>query len=155
MKQKFLAVAWLVPCLWGCASTPDCDAKKTSNPEHVEQLLATKQCRGCGGANLKRANLTRASLGALLPNVNLEGANLSQASLTGSLRGSNLSNANLRGAYIRTDLRDVNLSEANLQQTDIAHSIKWQGAMYDEETIFPKGFDPVARGMRLHSSDAK
>ncbi|WP_375453107.1 hypothetical protein [uncultured Nostoc sp.] len=42
--------------LSGCT---DCEAKITSNPNHIKQLLTTKKCPKCdlGGADLKNADL--------------------------------------------------------------------------------------------------
>lgn len=61
--------------LAGCIKTIDCEAKWQPNPEHVKQLLATKQCPGCelGGANLAEPNLA--------------GANLQSAELSGAVLG--------------------------------------------------------------------
>ncbi|MBF2028568.1 MAG: pentapeptide repeat-containing protein [Oscillatoriales cyanobacterium C42_A2020_001] len=70
----------LLVLLAGCDDPIDCNAKQKSNPEHVKQLLATKQCPGCdlGGANLRGANLARA---------NLQGAELSGALLEAQIYG--------------------------------------------------------------------
>ena len=69
-------------------------------------------------ASLRDANLT----GADLRGANLSNANLSSA----DLEGANLSNANLEWA----NLRDANLNNANLS-----------GAVWNDETVFPEGFE--------------
>jgi uncharacterized protein YjbI with pentapeptide repeats len=72
-------------------------------------------------ANLSRTNLSQA---------NLQGADLFEANLVGA----DLSGANLRGV----DLRDTNLEKAYVF-----------GAVYDQSTRFPVGFDPIRKGMKL------
>ena len=82
---------------------------KAENPEHVKQLLETKQCQGCdlSGANLSNANLEGANLsGANLREAVLVGANLTNA----NLQRANLTRANLTNAK----LTNVNLNDANL-----------------------------------------
>ena len=68
-------------------------------------------------------------------------ADLSEAYLEDAdLRWASLRDANLYRAYlIRTDLREANLSDANLR-----------GAVWNGETVFPKGFEiPERVGLRL------
>lgn len=75
-------------------------------------------------------NFTRASLqGAVLDLADLTEADLTEA---------DLSYDNLQGStsLLGTCLRDAILTET-----------KFEGALYDDETIFPKGFDPQAVGM--------
>ncbi len=57
-----------------------------------------------------------------------------------NLAGSYLSGADLCGA----DLRNANLIGANLRNANLA------GAVADVGTIWPDGFDPVARGVIVH-----
>lgn len=103
------------------------------------------------GADLSEVDLSGASLrGADLFDINLSGADLSEADLSGadlgsvdlrnaSLSQANLSEANLSGAKLgAADLSDANLSGANFQET-----------LYNEETFFPEGFDPVQAGAIL------
>lgn len=72
-----------------------------------------------GGADLHKQDLSRAILG---------GANLNRANLSGAnLKGADLSAANLTGA---------NLTGANLS------GAKLVGAKYNQETIWPEGFNP-------------
>lgn len=98
------------------------------------------------GADLSGASLRYASLSdASLLNANLEDADLGRADLSGAdLEGADLTNANLRYANLgRADLSDANLSDAILTGADLF------GAIFDKETKFPEGFDPVAHGMIL------
>jgi hypothetical protein len=90
------------------------------------------------GANLFEANLTGANLTrAYLAGAYLAGANLTRAYLAGAyLAGANLTRAYLAGAYLAgANLTGANLFEANLT-----------GATYTQQTIWPAGVDPVARG---------
>jgi uncharacterized protein YjbI with pentapeptide repeats len=96
-----------------------------------------------GGADLFAADLAAADLrgadlgGAHLGSADLSGADLSRANLFGAdlgwaeLRGANLHGADLR----RADLRGARLTGADLS-----------GAVYDDETLWPEGFDPVPAG---------
>ena len=77
------------------------------------------------------ANLT----GAELWEANLAGASLLVANLTGA----NLWHADLTGAKLWL----ANLTGANLEE-----------AMYDTDTMWPDGFDPVAAGAKLVESEA-
>ena len=90
---------------------------EAANPDHLRQLIATKQCQGCdlSGAGLVRADLT----GANLSGANLVGANLSRANLTGAdLTGANLSGAGLFGVNLSAaKLAGANLLGADLRNT--------------------------------------
>lgn len=102
-------------------------------------------------SSLRLTNLTGANLEkAVLKEVDFECACLSQVNLTdANLEGANLRKANLREADLRhsslvkvclegADLRDTKLQGANLQ-----------GALYNAETVFDPGFNPIASGMEL------
>ena len=90
-------------------------------------------------ADLSEANLSEADLSsANLSSAILRGADLREANLSGAdlppFSSANLSSAILRGA----DLREANLSGADLRE-----------AKYDNNTIWPDGFDPKAAGAVL------
>ena len=99
-------------------------------------------------ANLRRANLFEAQLqGAYLHNADLRGANLQWGSLFGArlegarLEGANLQSTNLNGAY----LAGANLSNADIRDCDFgilksATDVVLQGAVYDDDTDWPKNF---------------
>ena len=94
--------------------------------------------------DLKDADLRGADLeGAGLEGANLECANLSEANLSeANLWYADLEYANLRGANLRgADLEDADLTGANLRGANLT------GALYNDETIFPEGFDPEQCGM--------
>lgn len=102
---------------------------KAENLEHLNQLLATKQCPLCDlsssglvFANLSGANLAGANLsGANLSQANLSGANLSGANLSGaSFNSANLTGANLNGAIVvGTDFRGAYLNNASVIGTSM------------------------------------
>ncbi|MBD2604990.1 pentapeptide repeat-containing protein [Scytonema hofmannii FACHB-248] len=68
--KKIIVSALLLTFLSSCK---DCQAKRTSNPNHIKQLLTTKKCPKCdlGGADLAGADLREAELS----NAKLDGAN--------------------------------------------------------------------------------
>ena len=82
-----------------------------------------------------------------LQNTNFEGSNLSGKRIEGAdLNGSNLRNANLSGGnkknvkFTYVDLRGANLTGANISGANFT------GAIYDTNTTWPTGFDPVVAG---------
>jgi uncharacterized protein YjbI with pentapeptide repeats len=89
--------------------------------------------------NRERPDLTQAALGY----ANLSGANLANANLTGAdLHRANLTDANLSRAVLNlVDLKGANLTRANMSSANLT------GAMYDVQTVFPAGFNPLAAGM--------
>jgi hypothetical protein len=91
--------------------------------------------------DLSGANFTGADFyGAVLSSIQLTASTLSQANLAhANLSQANLSAANLRGA----DLTGAILDNVNLQ-----------GAIYDEQTMFPYGFNVIASGC-IHAKDIK
>ncbi|MEG4496412.1 pentapeptide repeat-containing protein [Microcoleus sp. F10-C6] len=127
--------------------------------------------------NLHTANLTSANLGktkfidANLSEVNLRGSNLSEANLSGvnlssvhlfsktNFSRANLSKANLTGLNLResqlmkADLSNANLSNTNLLMANLEganlEGSKLQQALYNAQTLFPRGFDPVKAGAYL------
>lgn len=117
---------------------------RADNFAHTQQLLSTKECKGCNlsqvglvfaglsGADLSEANLRNANLSrADLSGVDLSGADLSGASLAGAnLTGANLAGANLRGA----DLRDALLIDTDLTGANLEYAFM-QGAVGLPDTI--------------------
>ena len=102
---------------------------RAENPDHIRQLLSTKQCQRCdlSGAGLVRVQLPAANLQqsdfsrANLSQANFASANLQGARLAGSsLAGANLSGADLTGADLRNaDLRGAILTGARLDSADL------------------------------------
>ena len=122
-------------------------------------------------AQLKRANLSDANLGhAALSKANLENAMLVNAHMenmsafstifrSANLKLSNLTNANLAGSY----LSNANLKLSNLTNTNFERCIlygadmrginietaNFQGAVFDQKTKWPEGFNPYLKGAKL------
>lgn len=101
-------------------------------------LLHSVAAASLAGSGLSRAALCNANLhDAQMRGVDLRWADLHLADLSGA----DLSSADLRAANFRgADLREADLREARLHQTDLRHSL------YDENTLWPKGFDPTLAG---------
>jgi len=108
----------------------------------------TNQMTNFQNANLHLANLSSSKLvmvdlsGADLKIANLSNANLNRAILQyANLSFSNLSGANLSQADCRNAIfSDVDLSSTNLRM-----------AFYNQETIWPSAFNPIAAGAILES----
>lgn len=93
------------------------------------------------GAQLEKVDLVNARLsGSDLWSVNLKGANLEGANLWDvSLEEADLEGANLQGAELgKATLSFAKLTGANLQ-----------GAKYNNDTLWPEGFNPIAAGAIL------
>ncbi|MEG3833205.1 pentapeptide repeat-containing protein [Microcoleus sp. Z1_C3] len=128
-------------------------------------------------ANLHQANLSSVNLGktqllnANLSEVNLSNSNLSEANLSGvnlskvhlllgtNFSRANLSKANLTGLNLKesklmnADLSNANLSNTNLLLANLSganlEGAKLLQALYNAQTVFPRGFDPVKAGACL------
>ena len=108
-------------------------------------LLMSEKGGECGSClDQRRADLR----GADLRGAYLSSAYLRRADLRGAdLRGANLRGADLRGADLRwADLRLADLSFADLRKANLTWA-SLTGAKYNQHTKFPRGIDPVARGM--------
>lgn len=115
-----------------------------ANLEGLAAPLAQMQGLDLSGAKLYWASLGDADLSfANLSNADLRGAQLCRA----TCRGTNFSGANLGLDNIggRTNLSGADLSTANLT------GATFTGALYDDFTRFPAGFDPRGAGMVLES----
>lgn len=126
------------------------------------------------GINLQGSDLSYADLReADLSNANLSGCYLNEANLSGA----KLKDTNFKGAYlIKTYLTKANLNKAilqeayltgafltkaNLMKADLSGAflngaqisgVYFQGAIYNNNTRFDRGFDPVIAGMEKNSS---
>jgi hypothetical protein len=124
--------------------------------------------------DLSYANLNQANLSFSVTNqmTNFQSANLHLANLSSSklvmvdlsgadLKIANLSNANMNRAIIQyANLSFSNLSGANLSQADCRNAIfsdvdlsttNLRMAFYNQETIWPSAFNPIAAGAILES----
>ena len=81
--------------------------------------------------------------GRVFNNLDLVGANFTNSNLRGAhFYGSSLVDANLTNA----DLRGAGLGSANLTGAQIP-GVQWEGALFDRQTRWPSGFDPLSVGM--------
>lgn len=111
-------------------------------------------------ANFEKAKLRKAVIKyASASDARFEGADLQGA----EFRYSVLSDARFRGADCRgADFRHCVLADADFSGADL-RGAKFSGpsfaarfdakTVYDEATKFPEGFDPVAQGLTLRSSE--
>jgi uncharacterized protein YjbI with pentapeptide repeats len=119
-----------------------------------------------GGTDLNYANLERAVLvqavlcGASLWSANLSAADLSRTNLTAAtLARANLTGARLQDACLRgADLRGANLERADLagERQDVTTSPGrfLAGAIYDQTTRWPEGFEPQSHGAVLRDASS-
>jgi len=140
-----------------------------------KQIIAVQKIKSkdLSGLNLRGADLSGVKFDQMdISATNLRGANLSHARFTGvSCEESDLSDANLSGSYLYdTDLKETfmlraNLSGAELRAVDLEYTSLYEAilnganlssakiyytdlrkAKYDDETIWPEGFDPQDAG---------
>ncbi|MEG4813501.1 pentapeptide repeat-containing protein [Microcoleus sp. K5-D4] len=122
------------------------------NLEKTQLLNANLSEVNLSNSNLSEANLSGVNLSKvhLLLGTNFSRANLSKANLTGlNLREAKLMKADLSNA----NLSDTNLLKANLEGANL-EGAKLQQALYNAQTVFPRGFDPVKAGACLIDSNA-
>ena len=71
-----------------------------------------------------------------------------------SLREANLQKSKIHGISYDCDLSRADLRGANLRAVTLSASgPRLTGALYDDDTAFPDGFDPRAAGMILKEAD--
>jgi uncharacterized protein YjbI with pentapeptide repeats len=102
------------------------------------------------GADFRRARLVGMDLrGKDLSSANLEWADLTEADVRyARLRGANLHGAYLTGAQLDgADLSGCRLDESYLLATDFGNATlegaTLVGAIWDQSTTWPRGFDPT------------
>ncbi|MEH2113126.1 pentapeptide repeat-containing protein [Nostoc sp.] len=129
-----------------------------ANLEYAQLRGANLENAILGKANLERVNLYESDLKkAKLDRANLNYADLSEARLINTnFRQASLYKAVLYGAklsgssWVQTDLR-----KSNFDQTSLNSASTLREAYYDEETIFPKGFEPKSKRMVYVTKDYK
>jgi uncharacterized protein YjbI with pentapeptide repeats len=104
------------------------------------------------GSDLQGSDFSGADLyGAFLCDSNFDSCLFVQADLRSAfMYRVSFRNADMRGARFSLDqmggalvLRAIDFSNANLDEADFT------GALYDSETVFPNGFNPEERGLKL------
>jgi uncharacterized protein YjbI with pentapeptide repeats len=138
------------------------DSDQEEIKKYVSVLLARKDFTGEHLSDVKLRGLD--FLGSRMEGVILDDADLTNANLKGCdlywgfLCGINLTNANLENAKLNgANLKDANLTGSNLCGTDFGadafgkfpelSNTNFTGATYDDLTVFPDSFDPVAKLM--------
>jgi uncharacterized protein YjbI with pentapeptide repeats len=86
--------------------------------------------------------------GAIFENKELPGLTL-YFNARNILRGANLKKCKITNLGIECDLSGADLRGANLRGARISSSVIFKKAIYDEDTTWPDGFDPVAKGAVL------
>jgi len=136
--------------LWG-ANLQNADLRganlKQSHLGEINLQEANLQNADLEDANLSAAILIKADLSetnlkdTTLQNADLQEANLQEA----NMQGAYLWQANLQGAILfGANLQDADVSGANLRGADL-RTAKCESIIYDEYTIWPKGFKPKGR----------
>lgn len=104
------------------------------------------------GASFKRANLHHTNF----EDTKLTGCSFDKASLKySSLENADCENASFEGANMictnikGCNLKNANLCGANLKGTIMNEKTNFANARYDENTIFPEGFNPIKYNMKL------
>jgi uncharacterized protein YjbI with pentapeptide repeats len=130
----------------------------------VREVSDDTRSYGIQGADLTDANFTNADLREAEMfsthgrRVIFSHANLCKASMIGAnFRDASFYEAGLYGVVIpeslrSADLRGTDLRRASLSGTDLREArlsgARLEGATYDDQTKWPKGFDPVKAGAR-------
>jgi uncharacterized protein YjbI with pentapeptide repeats len=119
-----------------------------------DALLAGRELEGISfdGSDLQGSDFSGADLyGAFLCDSKFDSCLFVQADLRSAFMFRvSFRNADMRGARFSLNqmggalfLRAVDFSNANLEEADFT------GALYDSDTIFPNGFNPEERGLKL------
>ena len=112
-----------------------------------EQLYATGSY---ADKNMQRIRLDRTDLSG----INLMDQNLTDAYFGNAmLDGANFIRADLTNAQFWGDVVDINLSSANLTDATLFRFAD-KSAIYNQWTLFPARFDPIASGLTLVESAA-
>lgn len=119
---------------------------------HKKELILDILKNGARRRDLSGIDLRGASLqGVILSKSNLSGADLSGARLNwASLDGVDLSESNLREVDLhKASLGEADLSGADLREANLSGAKFLNEITYDNDTIWPDGFDPEEAGAKL------
>jgi uncharacterized protein YjbI with pentapeptide repeats len=85
--------------------------------------------------------------------ANMEGITMMAHDTT--FRGTNLKGAKLNGYIYNCDFSGADLRGANMRQMVVnTDSNRWKGVIYNDDTAWPDGFDPVAAGAVMAKAEA-
>ncbi|HSI15311.1 MAG TPA: pentapeptide repeat-containing protein [Chthoniobacter sp.] len=97
----------------------------------------------CSHSHFDRAKMQRMNLKS--NDCTFKGADLREATIAGYIYGCDFSGADLRGANLRAMTVPPKGQAEN----------RWKGVIYDDDTAWPDGFDPVAEGAVLSKDKDK
>ena len=129
------------------------------NHEFVSWRRFQPGLRDIWSKNLERSNLSNAKF----QNVSFAACNLRWADLRGAdLRDawfiSLLNGYGGRSMWVETDLRGADFSGADIRGANLNSALleasKFEGALYDEKTKWPVGFDPTKEGAKMQPGGA-
>jgi len=108
-------------------------------------------------ADLSGADLREATGFIRFSTTNLTGANLEGLTLHPDtdciFRGANLKKCKITAGYSGCDFSNADLRGANLRGSTIPATTRFKGAIYDDDTAWPDGFDPKAVGAVLKAEE--
>jgi uncharacterized protein YjbI with pentapeptide repeats len=108
------------------------------------------------GADLTEADLREVKGIAVIARSHFDKANLQGMELgcnDCTFRGANLKEAKISGYVYNCDFSGADLRGANLRGMTVhTDTNRWKGALYDDDTAWPEGFDPKAAGAVLSKS---
>lgn len=114
------------------------------------------------GADLTDADLTDAKGQPLCSRSHFDHAKLQRIHLTAdnsTFKGADLREAIVAGYIWNCDFTGADLRGANLRGMTVPPKgqapNRWKGALYDDDTAWPEGFDPVAEGAVLSKGESK
>ncbi len=87
--------------------------------------------------------------------VNMEGVKLNVRFHRVKFKGANLKNTTGWSGIFDCDFAKADLRGANLRGVTVDPSSNFRGAIYDKDTTWPEGFDPVAAGAKLQEGETK
>ena len=122
----------------------------------VQAQFAGANAKGC---DFREAKLNLFAYEADFSKCNFEGVDVSQISLlTNKFREANLQNTKGWGQasscdFSKADLRGANLRGMNWMNSDAVP--RFRGAIYDDDTTWPEGFDPKAAGAVMKAAEKK
>ena len=137
---------------------------KGVNFNYASLKNATFKGANTNGASFSAADLTgadmRGTAGAGFYGTNLTGANFEGVTFSGwgcKCRGTNFKKSVVLSLIGDGDFSKANFCGASLRGTDLREAkdhLIFKGAIYDEDTSFPEGFDPKAAGMVMENAAA-
>lgn len=106
------------------------------------------------GADFRETTIFGYFEGADFSGANLEGGEMQHAGLyAAKFRGANLRRTKGWSVSREADFSKADVRGANFRGVDANNMPRFRGALYDEETAWPEGFDPKAAGAILKAGN--